>query len=1617
MVKKNIQNQILEAFLIANLFAAVGFIFYGLSLSNQKFAVGVDKPELRSYGKIPLHFEPNVGQFSSTAGFFARGSSYRIGLSATHAYFRFLSHRLSQESNDSSHEIRCLDMQLLAANENAKATAKNQLPGKSNYFVGKDSSHWRTNVANFERVRFEEVYQGIDIEYYGTQNQLEYDFVVKPEHDPAQIQLRFDGITSAEINTAGELVLATEAGNLIQRKPVIYQLQDDGKREEIAGGYTVNGNNVSFWLSDYDRTRELVIDPVFVYSTYHGGPRDDTAGGITIGNDGSAYVIGTTTGEFPLVNPRYPVHSGGFDVFISKLDHLGTGFAYTTYLGGGGNDIGSGIKVDGNGNVYVSGVTNSSDFPVLNARQPNNNGGSDGFIAKLNASGNMLVFSTFHGGNGFDAVRGIALDELGNIYVAGETDSTAQFPLMRARQANNNGGTDAFVSALGQDGSQLIFSTFHGGLFYEIASAIDVSPAGDVFITGETQSPNFGSSQPYFPITMNARQPNIRGAGDAFVSRFKLIVDNENATTELALVYSTYFGGNSTDRGESIAFDPLSGRFHIVGSTSSTQDFPLVRSWQTQYGGGVADAFVVTFDGPDVYQSTYLGGNDWDMGQSVDVRSIDGVRKVYVAGMSRSADFPGNSNASTPDGNIDFDAFVSILEFTANTPQQGLIDGLVSTETFGGSRTELVAGMETNGAGNVFLTGQTMSSNFPTVNAVQGSYGSGANDAFITAMAAPPTPIRFTVSGRVRDQNGVGMPGIVVKASGNDNVQVASNTNGDYSLAPAANGYYTVNAELPSHVYMPAGGYPFEPLTGNEKGRDFMASSVINDNLADALEITNASGSVLGNQSGATREVGVEPNHGERTVWYKWRSPLTGRVKFFVTPGFEPISIDSVRGILTIYKGTAYDNLEVEGTVNQADGSINVDAVADQEYRIVVTTPSTFGTVRNFVLGWGDFVTISGSLFPQSTDSIVVTPVRMFATSLSGDPALIRSLLFSESSSQNPIRYFIRIPRGGSYAIFPESATLLSVTPTSQPLTNVLDDIGLVSFSVRWRRTLSFTALINTTVMPSDSSIAPYVHWVHPNNRPGGFAESTGGKPFKFTVMPPYPLDDPGMATAYHPNFSFGWKTVLADDSVSLVKTPSSCTYAVPTGAPSTIPASGGSFVLNVTPSPGTCSLSVASDFSWLSASVSGNSVMVTAQPNRTGSDRKGVITFGEGRSPYYIDQPSAPFLSVENATLIEGNSGNSFISIPVRKSGGGSVTVNWSTQNGTAMAGEDYMAGGGTLNFAPNETEKTIRVQINGDITYEQNEDVRIVLSNAVATITPIIENQGFALIVNDDAQQVPLLRTRFDYDGDGKTDVSVWRPGDGIWYILQSLSSSVRAQGWGLTNDKLGPADFDGDGKTDLAVFRESDSNWYIVNSSDNTVTVFGWGIAGDLPVPADYNGDQKADIAVYRPSESNWYRRDSDGQIHIYAWGIAGDKPAPADFNGDGVADMTVFRPSEGRWYTINSGDASISIGEWGISGDIPIPADYSGDGRTDFCVFRPSNSTWYRIHSNDFTIQIITWGLAGDLPVPGDYDGDGRSDLAVWRPSDTTWYLNTTTSGIYTQPFGLTGDKPTPNAFVY
>src|ERR1043166_5686978 len=274
------------------------------------------------------------------------------------------------------------------------------------------------------------------------------------------------------------------------------------------------------------------------------------------------------------------------------------------------------------------------------------------------------------------------------------------------------------------------------------------------------------------------------------------------------------------------------------------------------------------------------------------------------------------------------------------------------------------------------------------------------------------------------------------------------------------------------------------------------------------------------------------------------------------------------------------------------------------------------------------------------------------------------------------------------------------------------------------------------------------------------------------------------------------------------------------------------------------------------------------------------------------------------------------------------------------------------------------------------------------------------------------------FDYDGDHKSDISVFRASNGGWYLQQSQAGFLGVQ-FGLQTDKIAPADYDGDGKTDVAVYRPSTGVWYVFNSSSATVSYFVFGLSEDLPTPADYDGDGKADISVFRPSTGSWYRQNtSNGSFFGIQFGTSEDKPTVGAFDGDGKADIAVFRPSAGAWYRINSSDNSIHGENFGFGSDVLAPADYDGDGKTDIAVYRPSTGIWYLHNSADSSFTYKVFGLASDIPAPADFDGDGKADITVFRPSDGTWYRQNSSNGQFVAvQFGTNGDKPTQTAFRY
>jgi len=289
-----------------------------------------------------------------------------------------------------------------------------------------------------------------------------------------------------------------------------------------------------------------------------------------------------------------------------------------------------------------------------------------------------------------------------------------------------------------------------------------------------------------------------------------------------------------------------------------------------------------------------------------------------------------------------------------------------------------------------------------------------------------------------------------------------------------------------------------------------------------------------------------------------------------------------------------------------------------------------------------------------------------------------------------------------------------------------------------------------------------------------------------------------------------------------------------------------------------------------------------------------------------------------------------------------------------------------------------------------------------------------GVARLLNSTAPQQKL----FDYDGDGKADVSVFRPSENRWYVFRSSDSTVAQQAFAISNDVPVPADYDGDGKTDYAIYRPSNGDWWYLSSINNAQINVNWGgETGDIPRPTDFDGDGKTDFVIFRPTNNIWYRINGvTGAFSSVPFGLAGDKTVRGDFDGDGKSDPAIYRPSTGDWWYQSSINGAQLATRWGISTDIPTPADFDGDGKTDFAVYRPSTGVWYIYNSSTGSATIMAFGLAEDKPTAADYDGDGKADIAVFRPSTGIWYLMRSTAGFGATQFGVSTDIPTENAFI-
>ncbi len=679
----------------------------------------------RSYA-LPLSFEANQGQMDSAVKYVARGDGYTLFLTSDATVLG-----LRGAGTTLGNGTEWLRMRLQGAAADAVVGGDAPVGATSNYFVGNDRSKWRTNIPNFSRVRYQQVYPGVDVVYYGHEGRLENDFEVSPGTNPNVIAWELDGAQNVRIDSTGDLILTVGGNKVRLHQPIAYQA-DGTQRREVPVRYHLNGQKVSFSLGNYDRRQKLVIDPLLTYSTYLGGSGGDSAYSVAVDASNDVFVTGITAStNFPFSASEFQtVNAGDGDVFITQFNPAGNGIIFSTFLGGTGTDTPAQILLS-LGSIFLVGSTTSNNFPTTaNVFQPDYSGNQDAFLTEMKLDGTALIYSTYIGGTGADFGTAVAVDSSGNAYVTGSTQST-DFPTKNPIQLGNVGQADAFVTEVGSQGT-LMYSTYLGGTQNDYATGIAVTTAGDVIISGYTYSSNYP--------TQNALQSTLSGGSDLFVTKF--------TPGSATLLFSTYLGGSSIDRSWAMAVD--SGEnIYLTGDTQSP-DFPVTPNSYQSTLGGTDNVFLVklTQGASAVTFSTFFGGAASDQASAI---TLDATNNIYLTGFTESGNFPlidpfqhslglsgagncGSSNLLNVPTLLCSDAFV------AKFAPSGLP---VFSSFLGGLGNDAGQGIAVDTTGSIYVVGGTASPNFPaTSNAYQWLYqgvNSGTN-AFLTKISQTDGP-------------------------------------------------------------------------------------------------------------------------------------------------------------------------------------------------------------------------------------------------------------------------------------------------------------------------------------------------------------------------------------------------------------------------------------------------------------------------------------------------------------------------------------------------------------------------------------------------------------------------------------------------------------------------------------------------------------------------------------------------------------------------------------------------------------------------------------------------------------------------------------------------------------
>jgi len=1580
-----------------------------------------------SVGKLPLAFEPNQGQTDAQVKYIARAKGYTAFLTADEAMLRV---KAGKGKDDG-----VLQMKLRNSNAAPRIVATDRQSGISNYFIGNDRSKWHTNVPNFGKVTYEEVYPGIDVVYSGNQRDLEYDLVVKPGSDPSRIRLAYEGSSRFDLDRAGDLELQTSAGTTVVHKPVVYQTIG-GARHSVDASYVVMASNeVAFRIGAYDASQALVIDPVVTTLSFLGGSGNDSGAAIatqTTGAPTGVYLIGSATSINFVPTPKgfQTKNNGGVagdDVVVVGLDPTGTKLAYSTYLGGSADDFGTGIAVDAAGNAYVTGYTQSLNYTAPAIGFPS--AGSTvpagaviaSFVAKLNAAGSALVYSTLVGGAGVTHSNAIALDPSGNAFIGGDTTGLSAPSTVSQNGVFGGGATDGFVGQVNPAGT-VTFTAYLGGSAADAVNSVGTDSSGNVYVTGTTSS-NASAAVP-FPTSKGA-VASTAGAGTlGFAAALPAALTG--------LTYSATFGGGG-ETANGLAVN-ATGTAFIAGSTSGTAFAPAVKTINGAALAATQQPYLlsITATGTSINWLDYPAFAGTATGVALDSQS-----QLYVSGTIVTA------------GNIDG----TLLRFNAAATSASNIFVDVA-----GSGTDVLNGVAVNPSHLAFVVG--------TSNTPAGGLSTTSSNGPVlgTPNGLGPTPNTGTT-------NSAG--------AGSNNLAYAAVQYNDILVSPGTL-TFTTAATSGTPATIPAQFISLSVISG---AACFAAAPVPTVTGPFSATLQSGSTSVFsivptgaqtapGPQTGTVSFASSTCPPGPENADNNNAPSATVKLTFNVTSTITAVPQNSLTLTEALNSATIVPN-SVPGP-NQFDNvTVNVQtATGNIPYTVAIATPSP----NIAALGCTLFSTnIAGATTNGTGFSSFVISVSPFCAQ--GTPGVFTATVNVTGPGLNtvPIPLSLTVGGGVSAGGFNTNSSgsfvFTSNTAPSQSAVSTLTGTGTGSFT--YATTYQSTAFFGATPVGAAPLPASAVTILA-----GASGTIPGGSTGSLTIQ----VSPTGLANGSYAGSilispasgsSFNIQTlnvfVTVGGGLLALQPPASLTLSLPAGVaglpvPTSVlpfssigvingqPTSKPSLLINgptgSVPSGVTVSSSLAS--------------IVTLTGGNCGPFSGGTCFF-----PISFTTPITPGTITGSITIAAtAATGPASVTIPVNLTVTALPAFN-GLANNPAPAAQTPLTGitlsavvGQTLvctanpGFGPPTPAGAVT-------TFQGNsEQLSPNVASTGATIGSVTITSAQPWIGNG---SITAPGATTSIAGGGGTTViicvtpTVLADATGVYQGSVVLSSA--SAGGPLTipvtlllNNTPGVIDL-----SNVGVFRAlggggvfyENLNQTTYNYSASTTLINSFGLAGDQPIAGDWLGSGVVSIGVFRQG-AFYFDLNNDGAFEPnegpFYFGLPGDTAIVGDWTGSGSTKVGVFRTvgGGGVWYLsqvtlpagATPGTTSLAVGtslynpattfqyNFGLAGDQPVANNWSHTGNIDqIGVFR-CNATacsWIVDNIGDGIFRTTdpvypNFGIPGDIAVIGDWtDNNGPKRLGVFRPSQGKFYLdvdgsNTAATNDIQGSFGLPGDYP-------